>query len=57
MSWLDYIGVIPSLAAVLNGFIAVLAAQFFKDHPIAKVALVPAAGVLGIIAIGATIYG
>jgi hypothetical protein len=57
MSWQDYVGVIPSTAAVLNGFIAVIVAQFFKDHPIAKVILVVAAGLLGVVAIGATIYG
>jgi hypothetical protein len=34
----------------------VLVAQFFKDHPIAKVILVLAAGVLGVAAIGSTFY-
>jgi hypothetical protein len=32
-------------------------AQFYKDHPIAKVVLVVVAGVLGAAAIGATFYG
>jgi hypothetical protein len=55
--WRDYVGLIPSTAAVVNGFIAVLVAQFFRDHPIARIALVVAAGVLGAAAIGATFYG
>jgi hypothetical protein len=57
MSWHDYVGVLPSTAAILNGFIAVLVAQFFKDHPIAKICLVVAAGILGVLAIVATVYG
>jgi hypothetical protein len=54
--WRDYVGLIPSTAAIVNGFIAVLVAQFFKDHPVARTLLVVAAGVLGIAAIGATFY-
>jgi hypothetical protein len=52
----DYGNLIAPTAAILNGFIAVLIAQFFKDHPIAKVVLVVAAGLLGAAAIGATFY-
>jgi len=52
----DYSGLIAPAAAVINGFIAVVVAQFFKDHPIAKVILVVAAGILGAVAIGATFY-
>ena len=36
----DYGTLIAPTAAIINGFIAVLVAQFFKDHPIAKVLLV-----------------
>ncbi len=43
-------------AAIVNGFIAVLVAQFFKDHPIAKVLLVVTAALLGVAAIGAIFY-
>jgi hypothetical protein len=54
---LDYISVLPSVAAVVSAFIALLVAQFFKDNTVAKVLLVIAAGILGVVAIGATIYG
>ena len=33
-----------------------MVAQFFKDHPVAKILLVVAAGVLGVAAISATFY-
>jgi hypothetical protein len=52
----DYGALIAPIAAIVNGFIAVIVAQFFKDHLLAKVLLVVAAGVLGAAAIGATIY-
>jgi len=52
----DYGNLIAPTAAILNGFIAVLIAQFFKDHPVAKIVLVVAAGALGAAAIGATFY-
>jgi hypothetical protein len=52
----DYGALIAPTAAILNGFIAVLVAQFFKDHRRAKVLLVIAAGVLGSAAISATFY-
>jgi hypothetical protein len=56
--WRDYVGLVAPTAAIINGFIAVvLVAQFYKDHPIAKVILVVGAGVLGAAAIGATFYG
>jgi hypothetical protein len=55
--WRDYIGVVPSTAAIVNGFIAVLVAQFFKERPKAKLALVIVAGVLGVAAVGMTFYG
>ena len=51
----DYGALIAPVAAIVNGFIAVVVAQFFKDHRLAKVLLVVAAGVLGAAAIGATI--
>jgi hypothetical protein len=51
----DYGALIAPIAAIINGFIAVVVAQFFKDRPAAKVLLVVAAGFLGIAAIGATI--
>jgi hypothetical protein len=52
----DYGSLIASTAAIINGFIAVVIAQFFKDRPAARVSLVLAAGVLGG-AIGATLLG
>jgi hypothetical protein len=57
LMWRDYVGLIPSSAAIVNGFIAVLIAQFFKDRPIARAVLVGFAFVLGGAAIGATFYG
>jgi hypothetical protein len=54
LMWRDYVGLIPSSAAIVNGFIAVLIAQFFKDRPIARAVLVGFAFVLGGAAIGAT---
>jgi hypothetical protein len=53
----DYGSLIAPIAAILNGFIAVVVAQFFKDHTFAKILLVLAAGVLGAAAIAATILG
>jgi hypothetical protein len=52
----DYGALIAPTAAIINGFIAVLVAQFFKDHPVAKCLLVIAAAILGTAAIGATFY-
>ena len=52
----DYGALVAPTAAIVNGFIAVVVAQFFKDHPIAKVILVVAAFLLGAAAIGATFY-
>ena len=52
----NYGALVAPTAAIINGFIAVLVAQFFKDHPIAKVVLVVSAAVLGAAAIGATFY-
>jgi hypothetical protein len=54
--WHDYLGIIPSTAAIINGFIAVLVAQFYRERPVAKVVLVVTAGVLGLAAIGTTVY-
>jgi hypothetical protein len=51
----DYGALIAPIAAIINGFIAVVVAQFFKDHRTAKVLLVVAAGALGAAAISATI--
>jgi hypothetical protein len=55
--WRDYVGLVAPTAAIINGFIAVVVAQFYKDHPVAKALLVVMAGVLGVAAIGATFYG
>ena len=52
----DYAALVAPTAAIINGFIAVVVAQFFKEHRIAKIILVAAAGILGAAAIGATIY-
>jgi hypothetical protein len=52
----DYGALVAPTAAIINGFIAVVIAQFYRDHPIAKVVLVIAAGLLGAVAIGATMY-
>jgi hypothetical protein len=54
--WRDYIGLLPATAAIINGFIAVIVAQFFKDHHKPKIVLVVMAGLLGVVAIGATFY-
>jgi hypothetical protein len=42
----DYSVVVASLAAGISAFIAVVVAQCYKDHPIAKVVLVVATGLL-----------
>jgi hypothetical protein len=55
--WRDYVGLIPSSAAIVNGLLAVLIAQFFKERPIARAILVGVAFILGGAAIGATFYG
>jgi hypothetical protein len=54
--WSDYIPVLPSVAAVINGFIALLVAQFFKEHPRSKAVLVGSAFLLGLASVGGTIY-
>jgi hypothetical protein len=51
----DYGALIAPIAAIINGFIAVVVAQFFKDRPTAKLLVVLAAGILGVAAIGATV--
>ncbi len=51
----DYGALIAPITAIISTFIAVLVAQFYKDHPVAKVLLVVAAGLLGAAAITATI--
>jgi len=51
----DYGGLIAPVAAIVNGFIAILVAQFFKDNTKAKVILVVSAAILGVAAIGASI--
>lgn len=55
--WRDYIGLVPSTAAIVNGSIAVLIAQFFKDQPVARIVLVVSVGILGVAAIAAMFYG
>jgi hypothetical protein len=52
----DYGALIAPTAAILNGFVAVVIAQFFKEHLIAKIILVVVVGLLGAAAIGATIH-
>src|SRR5258708_1746000 len=56
LMWRDYINLFPSVAAVLNGFLALFVGQFFKDRQKAKIILVEAAGLLGFVAIGSTFY-
>jgi hypothetical protein len=51
----DYGALIATITAIVNGFIAVVVAQFFKDRPGARVLLVVTAGVLGAAAISATV--
>jgi ABC-type transport system involved in cytochrome bd biosynthesis fused ATPase/permease subunit len=51
----DYGALISPIAAVINGFIAVLVANFLKDNAKAKVVLVVSAALLGIAGIGASI--
>jgi hypothetical protein len=51
-----YAGVVPAAIAIINAFVALVVAEFFKDDPTAKILLVAAAALLGILAIGATIY-
>ncbi len=55
-SFKDYIAILPIVIAIINGFIAVLVAQLFKDNPRAKVRLLVIAGLLAVTAIGATIF-
>lgn len=55
--WTDYLPIVPSIAAVANGLIAVFVAQFYKDNMRAKIILVTSAAVLSCAAIGATVYG
>jgi hypothetical protein len=55
--WHDYVSLLPTMAAVINGFIAVVIAQFLQDRRRAKVVLVAFAGLVGLIAISATLYG
>ena len=52
----DYGALVAPTAAVINGFIAVLFANFFKDRPVAKVIFVAAVGLLGVAAVAATFY-
>jgi hypothetical protein len=52
----DYGSGIAPTAAIINGFIAVVVAQFFKDHRVAKIFLVAAAAILSAAGIGATFY-
>ena len=54
--WTDYSNLFGQTVAIMNGFIAVIVAQFYKDRPTAKVILISIAGALSAIAIGATFY-
>jgi hypothetical protein len=53
----DYVPVLPTVAALVNGLIAVMIANFFKDKPRAKRALAISAGIVCMVALGATFYG
>jgi hypothetical protein len=55
--WRDYAGLLPSSAAIVNGLIAVLIAQFFKERPAARIFLVGMASILAVAAVGATFCG
>ncbi len=50
-----YLPIIPSVLAVISAFVALVVAQFFRDHMIAKVILVAIAGFCAAGAITATI--
>jgi hypothetical protein len=52
----DSITALPSIAAALNGFIAVLVASLFKARPVVRVILIAVAGLLTIAAVGVTLY-
>jgi hypothetical protein len=53
----DYGALVASMAAILNGFIALVIAQFFQERPAAKIFLVVSAAVLSLAAVTATIVG
>jgi hypothetical protein len=53
----DYVPVLTTTAALINGFIAVMIANFFKDRPRAKAILAASAGFVCLIALAATFYG
>jgi hypothetical protein len=46
----------PTLAAIVNGIIALIVAQFFRDHPVAKGILVTVVLLLGFVGVRATLY-
>jgi hypothetical protein len=52
----EYLNLLPAAAAVINGFIAVVIANFLRDRRRIRVSLVVTAGMLGASAIGATFY-
>jgi hypothetical protein len=51
-----YASIIPAAIAIINAFVALIVAEFFKDDLLAKIVLVVSAGLLGVLAIAATIY-
>jgi predicted PurR-regulated permease PerM len=53
----DYVPVLPSMAAVVSTFLAVLVANFFKRRPCMRVALVVITGLFAVAAVGVTVYG
>jgi hypothetical protein len=55
--WQSILAVLPGVAAVINGFIAVLMAHFFQGKPRAKVIFVAVAGAIAVVAVGTTLYG
>lgn len=52
----DYITALPSIAAALNGLIAVLVASLFKARPVVRGILIAVAAFLTITAVGVTLY-
>lgn len=53
----DYGSVVSTIAAILNGFIALVVARFFKERPTARIFLVSSAFLLSVVAVTATVVG
>jgi hypothetical protein len=52
----DYLSTVPTAIAIMNGFIALVVANFYKEHRTAKIVLVVVTAIFSAAAIGATIY-